>query len=89
MPKQNASIIEKNAQQETSNNKQADTGVNVKEMGFASRGGKHTPSLTTKQKKTRSQWVKQRQSWTVDDWMKVLVSWEGDESWNVCLVRVQ
>uniref|UniRef100_A0A4W6BLW5 Transposase Tc1-like domain-containing protein n=1 Tax=Lates calcarifer TaxID=8187 RepID=A0A4W6BLW5_LATCA len=67
-------------------NKWEETGVNVcdrtvrnrlKEMGFTYRKAKRKPSLTPKQKKTRLQWAKEKQLWTVDDWMKVIFS---DES---------
>uniref|UniRef100_A0A3Q2UHF8 Transposase Tc1-like domain-containing protein n=1 Tax=Fundulus heteroclitus TaxID=8078 RepID=A0A3Q2UHF8_FUNHE len=66
-----------------------ETGVNVcdrtvrnrlKEMGFTYRKAKRKPSLTPKQKKTRLQWAKEKQSWTVDEWMKVIfmdLSWTG------------
>ncbi|KAL7380620.1 hypothetical protein ABVT39_020779 [Epinephelus coioides] len=62
-------------------NKWEETGVNVcdrtvrnrlKEMGFTYRKAKRKPSLTPKQKKTRLQWAKEKQSWTADDWMKVI-----------------
>ncbi|CAJ0964526.1 unnamed protein product [Ranitomeya imitator] len=53
----------------------------LKEMGFTYRKVKRKPSLTPKQKKTRLQWAKEKQSWTVDDWMKVLFS---DES-RICI----
>uniref|UniRef100_A0A8B9LAI1 Transposase Tc1-like domain-containing protein n=1 Tax=Astyanax mexicanus TaxID=7994 RepID=A0A8B9LAI1_ASTMX len=42
----------------------------LKEMGFQYRKAKRKPSLTPKHKRTRLQWAKERQSWTVDDWMK-------------------
>ena len=32
------------------------------------------PLLTPKQKKTRLQWAKEKQLWTVDDWMKGICS---------------
>uniref|UniRef100_A0A3Q0RED3 Transposase Tc1-like domain-containing protein n=1 Tax=Amphilophus citrinellus TaxID=61819 RepID=A0A3Q0RED3_AMPCI len=44
----------------------------LKEVGFTYRKAKRKPSLTPKQTKTRLQWAKERQSWTVDDWMKVI-----------------
>uniref|UniRef100_A0AAR2K6C9 Transposase Tc1-like domain-containing protein n=1 Tax=Pygocentrus nattereri TaxID=42514 RepID=A0AAR2K6C9_PYGNA len=53
----------------------------LKEMGFQYRKAKRKPSLTPKQKRTRLQWAKERQSWTVDDWMKVIFS---DES-RICI----
>uniref|UniRef100_A0A4W6BIB5 Transposase Tc1-like domain-containing protein n=1 Tax=Lates calcarifer TaxID=8187 RepID=A0A4W6BIB5_LATCA len=71
-------------------NKWEETGVNVcdrtvrnrlKEMGFTYRKAKRKPSLTPKQKKTRLQWAKEKQLWTVDDWMKVIFS---DES-RICI----
>ncbi len=71
-------------------NKWAETGVNIcdrtvrnglKEMGFTYRKAKRKPSVTPKQKKTRLQWAKEKQSWTVDDWMKVIFS---DES-RICI----
>lgn len=71
-------------------NKWAESGVHVcdrtvrnrlKEMGFTYRKAKRKPSLTSKQKKTRFQWAKERQSWTVDDWMRVIFS---DES-RICI----
>uniref|UniRef100_A0A3B3YRI5 Transposase Tc1-like domain-containing protein n=1 Tax=Poecilia mexicana TaxID=48701 RepID=A0A3B3YRI5_9TELE len=49
----------------------------LKEMGFQYRKAKRKPALTPKHKRTRLQWAKERQSWTVDDWMKVVFS---DES---------
>ena len=67
-------------------NKWAETGVNVcdrtvrnrlNEMRFTYRKAKRKPALTPKQKKTRLQWAKEKQSWSVDDWMKVKFS---DES---------
>uniref|UniRef100_A0A3B5BFX1 Transposase Tc1-like domain-containing protein n=1 Tax=Stegastes partitus TaxID=144197 RepID=A0A3B5BFX1_9TELE len=42
----------------------------LKEMGFPYRKAKQKPSLTPKQKKTRLQWAKENQLWTLDDWMK-------------------
>uniref|UniRef100_A0A3Q3AY27 Tc1-like transposase DDE domain-containing protein n=1 Tax=Kryptolebias marmoratus TaxID=37003 RepID=A0A3Q3AY27_KRYMA len=42
---------------------------------------KRKPALTPKHKRTRLQWAKERQSWTVDDWMKVIFS---DES-RICI----
>uniref|UniRef100_A0A3B1JWP7 Transposase Tc1-like domain-containing protein n=1 Tax=Astyanax mexicanus TaxID=7994 RepID=A0A3B1JWP7_ASTMX len=39
----------------------------LKEMGFQYRKAKRKPSLTPKHKRTRLQWAKERQSWTVDD----------------------
>uniref|UniRef100_A0A3Q2ZWT6 Transposase Tc1-like domain-containing protein n=1 Tax=Kryptolebias marmoratus TaxID=37003 RepID=A0A3Q2ZWT6_KRYMA len=71
-------------------NKWEETGVNVcdqtvrnhlKEMGFTYRKAKRKPLLTPKQRKTKLQWAKERQSWTVDDWMKVIFS---DES-QICI----
>uniref|UniRef100_A0A3B1IG59 Transposase Tc1-like domain-containing protein n=1 Tax=Astyanax mexicanus TaxID=7994 RepID=A0A3B1IG59_ASTMX len=53
----------------------------LKEMGFQYRKAKRKPSLTPKHKRTRLQWAKERQSWTVDDWMKVIFS---DES-RICI----
>lgn len=53
----------------------------LKEMGFSYRKAKRKPSLTLKQKRTRLQWAKERQSWTVNDWMKVIFS---DES-RICI----
>ncbi|CAJ0951568.1 unnamed protein product [Ranitomeya imitator] len=67
-----------------------ETGVNVcdrtvrnrlKEMEFTYRKAKRKPSLTPKQKKTRLQWAKEKQWWTVDDWMNVVFS---DES-RICI----
>uniref|UniRef100_A0A3B5QK18 Transposase Tc1-like domain-containing protein n=1 Tax=Xiphophorus maculatus TaxID=8083 RepID=A0A3B5QK18_XIPMA len=43
----------------------------LKEMGFQYRKAKRKPALTPKHKRTRLQWAKERQSWTVDDWMKL------------------
>uniref|UniRef100_A0A3B3XAG8 Transposase Tc1-like domain-containing protein n=1 Tax=Poecilia mexicana TaxID=48701 RepID=A0A3B3XAG8_9TELE len=37
----------------------------LKEMGFQYRKAKRKPALKTKQKRTRLQWAKERQSWTV------------------------
>uniref|UniRef100_A0A3B5PQB0 Transposase Tc1-like domain-containing protein n=1 Tax=Xiphophorus maculatus TaxID=8083 RepID=A0A3B5PQB0_XIPMA len=53
----------------------------LKEMGFQYRKAKRKPALTPKHKRTRLQWAKERQSWTVDDWMKVVFS---DES-RICI----
>uniref|UniRef100_A0A3B3QGW8 Transposase Tc1-like domain-containing protein n=1 Tax=Paramormyrops kingsleyae TaxID=1676925 RepID=A0A3B3QGW8_9TELE len=53
----------------------------LREIEFRYRKAKHKPSLTPKQEKTRLQWAKEKQSWTVDDWMKVVFS---DES-RICI----
>uniref|UniRef100_A0A3B5PUV6 Transposase Tc1-like domain-containing protein n=1 Tax=Xiphophorus maculatus TaxID=8083 RepID=A0A3B5PUV6_XIPMA len=57
----------------------------LKEMGFQYRKAKRKPALTPKHKRTRLQWAKERQSWTVDDWMKVVFS---DES-RICIGQGQ
>uniref|UniRef100_A0A3B5QUP0 Transposase Tc1-like domain-containing protein n=1 Tax=Xiphophorus maculatus TaxID=8083 RepID=A0A3B5QUP0_XIPMA len=56
----------------------------LEEMGFQYRKAKRKPALTPKHKRTRLQWAKERQSWTVDDWMKVVFS---DES-RICIGQV-
>uniref|UniRef100_A0A672Q5G6 Transposase Tc1-like domain-containing protein n=1 Tax=Sinocyclocheilus grahami TaxID=75366 RepID=A0A672Q5G6_SINGR len=67
-------------------NKWLESGVNVcdrtvrnrlNKMGFTYRKAKRKPALTPKQKTTRLQWSKEKQSWSVHDWMKVIFS---DES---------
>lgn len=72
------------------NSKWAATGVSVcdrtvrnrlKEMGFSYRKAKRKPALTSKQKRARVRWAKEKQSWTVDDWMKVIFS---DET-RICI----
>jgi len=42
----------------------------LEEIGFPSRKVKHKPSLTAKDKKTRLQRAKEKQSWTVDAWIR-------------------
>uniref|UniRef100_A0A3P9N3W9 Transposase Tc1-like domain-containing protein n=1 Tax=Poecilia reticulata TaxID=8081 RepID=A0A3P9N3W9_POERE len=55
----------------------------LKDMGFQYRKAKRKPALTPKHKRTRLQWAKERQSWTVDDWMKVIFSDESRISAHV------
>ena len=51
----------------------------TKETGFTSR--KATDIRMLKRKKTRLQWAKEKQSWTVDDWVIVIFT---DES-SICI----
>ena len=61
----------------------------LKEMGFPSREGKHKPSVTPKEKKSRFQWAEEKQSWTVDGWMEVRFRDESPRRrcWNFSLVQ--
>jgi len=79
-------------------NKWAETGINIcnqagrswkKEMWFPFRKAKYEPSVTPKEKKTRSQRAEEKQPWTVDGWMKVMFRDESPRRrcWNSSLVQ--